>query len=179
MTKLIDTMNIRPLHVIFGPTWPEVDVMRLCDPDIKPRLLYVEERGQRALLSQGLNAVVRTLMPRYKSRGQYTLAQMYHRFHDQHVPLVGTTTRAYLEKLFETPQPQPELTLPRFTYPLFTRSGTMYREPVADHNSGDHCRNCPYLEQCHQIVIEHDGFALCEQVLSSELIEFEEVQYAR
>jgi hypothetical protein len=172
--KPVDTMNIRPLHVIFGPEWREVDVLRLFDPDIKPRLLYVEDRGQRVIVSQSINAVTRTLMPRYRSRGSYTLWDMYTRSR-QHVPLVGKTARAYLDKLFETPEPE-SLAAPQFEYPLVTLSGTMYREPVDDFNAQEHCARCRYLAECHAIVMEHDGFALCESVLNSELMM--EVQYA-
>ncbi len=173
----MDVSNICPLHVIFGAEWGGVDALRLSDPDIKPHLLYVEERAQRVLLSQGLNALLRVLMPRYRTRNAYTLQEAARRLRSQHVALIGKTTRAYLDRLFEEQRAmESAATVQELHYPLRTASGTVWRERVLDFDARENCRYCPHLAECHGLVVKRDGFALCEAVLDSEILR--EVQYA-
>lgn len=55
------------------------------------------------------------------------------------------------------------------SFPTLTAAGVVYAPPVSDHDANYYCRRCPYLEKC-ELSVANDGYALCEQVLESELL---------
>ncbi|MGC9397114.1 MAG: hypothetical protein ACP5J4_19900 [Anaerolineae bacterium] len=63
-----------------------------------------------------------------------------------------------------------ENTVAVYQYPLATFCGIAWREPVTDHNPSNYCRQCPYLQECRELVMQHNGLALCEVVLADDLI---------
>jgi len=172
----VDTTNIYPLRDVFGPSWPSVDVLRLKDPDIRPQLLRDENIAQRRVLTQAINAVIRSLMTRYNIRNLYALADMRERYQTCAIANLGKTGRIYLDTLFGVRSAEQATPGPCYTYPLTTLSGIAYCDPVTDYNAGNYCQKCPHLEQCREIVTQRDGLALCEIILESELMQ--EVRYA-
>ncbi len=54
-------------------------------------------------------------------------------------------------------------------FPTLTAAGVVYAPPVADYNANYYCQRCPHLELC-QFSVAHEGYALCEKVLESELL---------
>lgn len=175
---MIDVANIRPLHEILGVGWRSADVMWLFEPDVKAQLLIADERQQRIALTTAINAVARTMMTRYRRWGVYRLEEMQHFYQRRQIANVGTVNRAQLDALFAEPVRPPVVTAgPIYQYPLQTFCGIAWREPVTDFNPGDNCKKCRYLSECHRIVTQHDGFALCEIILENDPIPME-VLYA-
>jgi hypothetical protein len=56
---------------------------------------------------------------------------------------------------------------PYYPYPSY--GGVKFTPTVTDHNASRHCRNCQYLERCHRLVTQRNGFALCERLMSYEV----------
>lgn len=51
--------------------------------------------------------------------------------------------------------------------PLKTYVGTKYEETVDPGSVG--CERCPFFVDCHEDVVERDGFAWCEDVIAVDL----------
>lgn len=166
---MIDVANVRPLCEVLGPEWEHEDVMRLFEPEVRARLLVENVRPQRQALTTALNAVVHAMMPRHKAQGAYRLGEMRHFYQKRQVACVGKVNRAQLDALFAEPE-LPAASGPAYTYPLITFCGIAWREPVTDYNAGDYCRKCSYLAECREVVVRHNGLALCEIVLEGDLI---------
>lgn len=174
---MIDIANIRPLHAIFGPEWRREDVMRLFDPEVRAQLLIEEIRAQRQALTTAISAVTRAMMRRGRIKGAYRLGEMRMFYQARQIACVGEMNRAQLDALFAEAEKAQVVSAPAYQYPLVMHCGIAWREPVTDHNPSNYCRHCRYLTECHQIVAERDGLALCEIILESDLIS-EEVLYA-
>ncbi len=54
-------------------------------------------------------------------------------------------------------------------FPTLTAAGVIYAPPVADYDANYYCQRCPHLALC-TVSVAHDGYALCENVLESELL---------
>ncbi|MBN2390734.1 MAG: hypothetical protein JXR84_08425 [Anaerolineae bacterium] len=168
---MIDVANIRPLHAILGPEWRSADVMWLFEPEVKAQLLIEDSNRQLGVLMTALNAVARAMMTRVLKWNRYRLGEMQQFYTKRQIANVGKINRAQIDTLFAEPSgPRVVATGPVYHYPLATFCGIAWREPVTDHNPGQHCKQCRYLEECHEIVTQRNGFALCEIVLEDDLI---------
>jgi len=52
-------------------------------------------------------------------------------------------------------------------YPFHTETGIKYG-PTVKHVLG--CFQCPYFAECRDLVNNHNGLAICEAVISAELL---------
>lgn len=157
--------EIRPLRVVLGEDWRAQDMLRLTDPDVSCRLMIEPTKAEKQIMTQAINAVVRAMHKRYPVRGLYTLAQAEQFYRAGPIPLVGERGREMLDALFGEPPQQAASTT--YTYPVLTMSGVAYA-PMRPVEWG--CRGCAWYAECHAQVVERDGFALCEDILPSEVL---------
>lgn len=164
------TACVRPLHQVLGEDWREVDMLRITEADIYERLLVEPSRGQAYAMAAAIKRVVRAMMPRARIKGAFRLGRMEQYYRENRVT-IGEAGQLMLDALFAEPGADAVTEpLPEYRYPLATFSGIAWRAPVTDHNAGQLCQMCRYLDECYRIVTQRDGLALCEAILADEII---------